>query len=241
MPSRHSRHGLDLDEIGPGRFVIHNTRAQLLLKDEGTVVGRLFEQTTWRREGLLARLRERGLLVRTLDDRIAALPAPPSDAVPIGRVGWRALATSLEQFSHFDLRRLAWHGVEPTDRAGVPGVTLYEGWMLRRRKGRGNSTYYVALFERGGGIGLRPLDESKALLNGYAQALAFDPRPLLAELHGDRLLLPVIELPPAYRATLALLTDPKSDQPLVDERTWPYARALFERLGLQLTIDRESQ
>lgn len=239
MPSR-SRHRLDLDEIAPGRFLIHNPRAQLLLKGEGTIAGRLFEQTSWRREGLLARLRERELHVRTLDDRIAALPAPPDDPPPIERLGWRALATPLEQFSHFDLRALGWRAVAPTLRENTPGVALYGGWPLRRRKGRGNTSYYLALSERGGGIGLRPLDETQALLAGFAQALALDPRPLLAERRDAMLLLPEVELPPAYRATLALLTGPDADAPLVDERAWPFAQALFGRLGIQLTIDSDA-
>lgn len=240
MPTRHSRHRFDLDEITPGRFLIHNPRAELLLKGEGTIAGRLFEQTSWRREGLLARLRERELQVRTLDDRVAALPTPPDDPPPIEAMGWRALATPLEQFSHFDLRALCWRAVAPTLREGVPGVALYGGWVLRRRKGRGNASYYLALHERGGGIGLRPLNETQALLNGFAQALAFDPRPLLAERRGDLLLLPDVELPPAYRATLALLTRPDAEGPLVDERAWPLVRALFERLGIQLTIDSDA-
>lgn len=240
MPSRHSRHRLDLDEIAPGRFMIHNPRMIQLLKGEGTIAGRLFEQTSWRREGLLARLRERELQVRTLDDRIAALPTPPDDPPPIGVLGWRALATPLEQFSHFDLRSLGWHAVTPTPREGVPGVALYGGWVLRRRKGRGNGSYYLALHERAGGIGLRPLGETQALLSGFAQALALDPRPLLAERRGDKLLLPHVELPPAYRATRALLTGPDAEEPLVDERGWPLAQALFGRLGIQLTIDSDA-
>lgn len=235
-PTRHSRHAPDLDEIAPGRFMINNSRIMQLLKGEGTIAGRLFEQTSWRREGLLARLRERELRVRTLDDRIAALPAPPDDPPPIEAIGWRALATPLEQFSHFDLQALGWHAVAPTLREGMPGVALYGGWVLRRRKGRGNSSYYLALHERAGGIGLRPLGETQALLSGFAQALAHDPRPLLAERRGDRLLLPTLELPPAYRATLALLTGPNADEPLVDERAWPLAQDLFGRLGIRLTI-----
>ena len=67
-------------------------------------------------------------------------------------IGWRALATPLEQFSHFDLQALGWHAVAPTLREGMPGVALYGGWVLRRRKGRGNSSYYLALHERAGGI-----------------------------------------------------------------------------------------
>ena len=46
----------DLEEIAPNRFLVHNVRATGLLKGEGSIDGRLFELTTWRREGLLGRL-----------------------------------------------------------------------------------------------------------------------------------------------------------------------------------------
>lgn len=56
----------DIDEIAPGRFMVRDPRANTLLKREGDLEGRLFTLRSWRREGLLARLRERGFRVRTL-------------------------------------------------------------------------------------------------------------------------------------------------------------------------------
>src|SRR5258705_8288105 len=95
---RQRRPGIDLEEIAPNRFMIHTQRTQALLSDEGTITGRLFELTTWRREGLLARLRERGFRVRTLADMTAALPAPPPPP-PIGGAGWRPPARAVQPLS----------------------------------------------------------------------------------------------------------------------------------------------
>jgi hypothetical protein len=237
------RPSVDLEEIAPNRFLVHSPRANALLKGEGSLEGRLFDLTTWRRAGLIARLRERGFGVRTLADRLDALPEPPPPP-PIGGPGWRPLTSPIEQISHFDLRRLRWHPLAPENRAGVVGVAVYDGWVLRRRKGRGGASYYLAFKERGGGIGLRPLNETAAILAGYAQALALDPRPLLAEQRpatnagqsGDRLLLPDVELPPPYRAILESITENSGEGPLVDERSWPLAQELFGRLGVSLTV-----
>lgn len=241
---RSSRHGaLDLDEIAPNQFLVHNAHANSLLKGEGRLKGRFFELTTWRREGLLARLRDRGYQVRTLADRVAALPAPPPPPL-IGEAGWRPLVSAIEQISYFDLARLGWHVLTSEQRGGVVGLTIYDGWVLRRRKGRGPAAYYLALKERGGGIGLRPLDETAAILSGIAQAIALDPRPLLVERRpapgsgqgGEVLLLPQIELPPAYRATLDLISTPSSEGRLVDPANWSLVEPLFGRLGIRLRI-----
>src|SRR5215468_5208634 len=112
------RPAIDIEEIAPGRFLIHDPQVGGLLKGEGTLSGRLFELTTWRREGLLARLRERGFRILTLDDLAALLPGlsrPP----PIGGPGWRPFSSTIEQISHFDLRNLRWRALAPDTRAGA--------------------------------------------------------------------------------------------------------------------------
>lgn len=237
------RSSLDMDEVAPNYFVINHTHLNSLLKHEGVLKGHMFELTTWRRDGLLARMRERGFVVRTLADRVDALPLPPAPR-PIGGFGWRPLSTTLEQFSHFDLRRLHWHPLAPEPRNGVAGVTIYDGWVLRRRKGRGAATYYQAHKERGGNIGLLPLGETSALLQGYAQARALDPRPLIveqrpaAEAGGEgELLLPGIELPRPYRELIELIARRDAAGWLVSRRGWPLARELIERLGFELTLE----
>ncbi len=214
--------------------MLHNQQTHALLKGEGTIEGRLFELTTWRRDGLLARLRARGFRVRTLDNLVAELPSPPPPP-QIGRTGWRPLASAIEQISHFDLRNLRWHVLAPQQRDGVPGVTLCAGWVLRRRKGRGAASFYLALAEHDGGIGLRPLDESMAVLSGYAQASALDDRPLLAKRHEDHILLPDVDLPPAYRSLLRRVATESKEGLLVDERGWELAQEVFGRLGVRAT------
>jgi hypothetical protein len=240
---RGQRQAIDLDEIGLNRFLVNNPSAFGVLKGEGQIAGRLFELTTWRREGLMARLRERGFAVRTIADRIAALPAPPRPP-PLGAALWRPLSSALEQFSQFDLDLLRWRPIEPELRGGA-GVTLRAGWALRRRKGRGSSSYFLVFEERGGGAGLRPLDETEAVLVGYAQALERDPRPWIVERRPsasperaeDDVLLPDVELPPPYREALALFARASEAGPLVDQRGWPLARDLFGRLGVRLNVE----
>lgn len=233
------RQAFDLDEVAPNHFAIGNPHITSAIKSEGVVTGRMFELTGWRREGLIARLRERGFAVRTIADRIAKLPAPPAP-LPIGAPGWRAQATAIEQFSHFDLGLLRWHALAPEQRDGVSGVTICDGWVLRRRKGRNPATFYLAHRERAGGVGLHPLDETAALLQGYAQALAFDARPLLVGPAGAAdgpLLLPALELPPPYREAITLCAKQGADGWLVERGGWPLAQELFARLGVRLTLD----
>ncbi|MFL5806058.1 MAG: hypothetical protein ACJ8CR_30525 [Roseiflexaceae bacterium] len=233
---RQRRPAIDLEEIAPNRFMIHTQRTQALLSGEGTIAGRLFELTTWRREGLLARLRERGFRVRTLADMTAALPAPPPPP-PIGGAGWRPLASAIELLSHFDLRNLRWRSLVPEQRGGVSGVMVCAGWVLRRRKGRGPGSYYLALAEHGGSIGLRSLDETTAILTGYAQATALDDRPLLAERRDTQILLPDVDLPPPHRALLRHIVAQSDAGLLVDEQGWDLAREVFGRLGVRLIIE----
>lgn len=223
----------DLEEIAPNRFLMHNVRTHAVLKGEGTITGRLFELTTWRRAGLLARLRARGFRLYTLGDRLDELPTPPSPP-PILGLGWREV-NGIEQISHFDLRRLRWHPLAVEDRDGVAGVTIYGGWVLRRRKGRGASSYYLAVVEHSGGIGLKPLDETTALLTGYAQAMALDARPLLVEQRDDQYILPDAELPPPYRRLIEHMTRPTDAGLLVERRDWPLVQEVFARLGVRLT------
>ncbi len=228
------RSAVDLEEIAPNRFLVHTPRITAIIKGEGDIEGRMFELTGWRRDGLLARLRERGFLVRTLGDQLDKLPGPPP-APPIIAPGWRPLATAIEQLNHFDLRGLRWRPLTPEMRDGVLGVTIYDGWVLRRRKGRSTSSFYLAFRERGGGIGLRRLSESEAILSGYAQALEFDPRPLLVARRDDMFLLPDVELPPMYRKVLESMSQASPEGPLVNARGWPMAQELFAKLGVRLT------
>jgi hypothetical protein len=240
-----------MDEIAPDRFLVHNPRAFGILKGEGQAEGRIFALTTWRRDGLLARLRERGIVVRTIAERITALPAPPP-APSIGALGWRAQTAAGERLSYFEPADLSWRPLEPTLRDDGAGIAFAEGWVVRRRKGRGPWSYFLTFRERGGGVGLRPLDETSALLTGYAQAAARGQPPWLLRRVtsggsvpevadpdvGQGVLLPSADLPPSYREVLALVTRPSPAGLVVESaHGWRLVQKLFGRLGVRLAIE----
>lgn len=227
------RQGADLEEIRPHIFLIHDPRVKATIKGEGTINGQRFELTSWRRDGLMARLRDRGFNVRTLADQVEMLPNPPQNA-PIGGEIKRSLATRIERFSYFDALALSWVAIEPVEENDRQIVTLRDGWVVRRRKGRGASDYYTVFAERTGGAGLRPIDDSKALLMGYAQATGARERDITAHRTEKHYLLPDILLPPAYKTVLSRIAEHNKDGWRVHERGWPLVQELFAKLGLLL-------
>jgi hypothetical protein len=224
----------DLEEIAPNRFLVRNSRANTILKGEGEVEGNRFTLTGRRRAGLLARLRERGLRVLALENRISALPRLPAPP-PAGEPLWRPLAGPAERFSAFDPAALRWQPLEAEARDGQAGVWLRPGWPLRRRRGRGPADFFLARPERGG-MGLQPLDEERALLYGYALA-ADSGVTLRARPHVGGLIIPEVELPARHRALLRTIATATPEGPLADEAAWPFAQALFARLGVRLEGD----
>lgn len=221
----------DIDEIAPGRFIVRNSRANTLLKREGDLEGQWFTLRSWRREGLLARLRERGFRVRTLEDRIRALP-PPLPPYPAGNASWHPLPDD-ERWSVFDPQRLDWTPIPEETHNGIVGCVVRQGQVIRRRRGRGVPRYALVT----AGATLRSIDETEALLRGYAQARS----PVLtAQRDGERIILPAQPLPPPYRRLLrSLAVDTIDDCPVITPDVWPLARALYARLGVRLTFDEE--
>jgi hypothetical protein len=222
----------DIEEIAPGRFIVRDARANSMLKGEGQLEGQRFTLTSQRRAGLLARLRERGFRVHSLEDRIAALPRPPG-AYPLGPACFQPLGSPHERLSAFDPDTLGWHALEPETHRGASGWWLRPGWIVRRRKGRGEADYYFVR-PQGNGVGLRGVSENQALLAGYALAAADGEFPLLARIRGDMAELPDVVLPPSYRRVLDQLGREERGALLVDERAWPFAQELFARLGVDL-------
>ncbi len=219
----------DIDEIAPGRFVVRDTRARTLLKREGDLDGRLFTLRSWRREGLLARLRERGFRVRTLEDRIRALPSLPSP-LPVGSASWHPLPGG-ERWSVFDPQRLDWVAVPVETRNGLDGCLVRQGQVIRRRRGRGVPRYALVA----AGATLHTIDETAALLHGYAQATT---PTLTARRDGERIALPPQPLPPPHHRLLRSLTvDTVDDHPIITPDAWPLARAIYARLGVRLMLD----
>lgn len=231
---RRPRAGVDLEEVRPHIFWIHDPRVKPVLKGEGIINGQQFELTSWRREGLLARLRERGFNVRTLADQVEALPNPPR-GVKVGGEVVRPLATAIERWSYFDPLALTWVPVEAHEQEGQRVVTLREGWATRRRKGRGAAEYYIIFGERSGGAGLRPIEEDRALLTGYALATGLRERDLAARrVEKSYVLLPDLPLPGPYRTLMGRIGERTPEGWRVHERGLPLAQELFSRLGLLL-------
>ena len=224
----------DLEEVRPGLFFVHNPAAGPTLRGEGEREGDRFRLTTWRRDGLIARLRAKSFAVLTLADQIAALPdlppvAPPGDALV------HPLAPG-ERVSYFGRGEAGappgWQPAPPAP--GDPAaVALREGWVVRRRKGRGPGAF--ALVARGG---LRPLPEDEALRHGLAQlALAGPAAVLAAPAEGGQLLLPELPLPAAHGAVLSRVADRRPGGWLVAPAALPLAAALLARAGLALNSE----
>jgi hypothetical protein len=215
----------DIEELRPGLFIVHNPAAGSALRGEGERDGDRFRLTSWRRDGLMGRLRGRGFEVLTLADQIDALPSLAT-AVPPGSFVTRPVAAG-ERISYFAGRPLGW---APAPAApGEPGsVELRVGWVIRRRRGRGPADYYRVA----GPAALAPLDEDEALLAGYAQAALDAPAPLALEPAPGGHLAPDLQLPTPYRNLLGRFADRTPDGWRVAPEALPLLADLLARLGL---------
>ncbi len=232
MPQHNAHATPDLVELRPNLFLIHNPLARKLLKSEGDIRGNRFVLTGWRREGLLARLRQQGFGVSTLDDQIDALPPLPRP-VPTGAAHPRPLSGK-ERYSFFNPAALAWVPVEPPATA-TRTLLLHEGWIVRRRHGRGPASYARVVADHEGRAGLIALDETAALLQGYAQATLIPRAPLPVVIDQEHVWLPDLPLPLPYRDMLKQIGHYQK-QPgwQVETHGVPPARRLYARLGLAL-------
>lgn len=226
---------IDLDEIRPDRFVIHNDKIKPWLRGEGVTAGKFFELGTWRRDGLLARLRERGFNIRTIGDRIAGLGA--IDAVePLGAEGLRLVSQAKERIATFDAAALRWRELPLEQIDGQTIVRLRANEALRRRKSRGKGDYYVATLASQSAINLRPVSETAALLHAYANLAQSTPVVLRYTTHDDTITLPrgTITLPAPHQAVLDLLTLDKAPPWSFPSDCLPLVREVFAKLGIQL-------
>lgn len=230
----------DLDEIRPDRFVINNAKVRPILKGEGVVVGKFFELVTWRRDGLIARIRERGFNVRTIRDRIAALPVI-EQVRPPGEAGIRLLTNAKERIAVFDRAELRWRDVPPFEQGGKLAVQLRDGVALRRRKSRGHADYYITIQVVNDQINLLPASETTALLHAYGQIASLGP-PARVRFYerGDVYIVPERQaiLPPAHHEVLNLLTREKAER-------WTFPKAIAELVEdvfatLQIHLEPES-
>jgi hypothetical protein len=233
----------DLEEIAPRRFLVRNKNAYRLLKGEGTFQGMMFELTTWRREGLLARLRENGFVVHTLSDQVQALPGLPPP-VPIGEAAPYP-ARPRDAYSYFDPERLAWEPLEAETRGQQTVVLLRAGWVARRRRHRTGGDYYRVLSDHSGTLRLARLSETEALMAGYAQAAArrAHPLPIRTDRHqqeGHQYYLPLLVLPAPHHALLQKIAEATEQGWKVNHHTLSLACQVYERLGVRLSTSKKS-
>ncbi|GAB4110889.1 MAG: hypothetical protein Fur005_17400 [Roseiflexaceae bacterium] len=223
---------VDVEEIAIGRWFIRNPRAHPILKGEGVLRGPVFEHTSHRYEGLVARLRMAGLEVLTLADQIAALPALPTlPSQPNTSLLWRELTSTNERFSRFDSTTLQWVPIDIHHHAGQARIQAYQGEPLRRRKGRGPADFYLAGVEQGQRLRLLPSNEIHALLVGYALAQWHGTR-MTAPLHEAGWLLPMIEWPRPYITLLSeRIGQQINDQIFIPQVSAAYAKQILARLG----------
>ncbi|WP_287158471.1 hypothetical protein [Chloroflexus sp.] len=211
----------DFEEIQPNLFLIHNPALGPVLRGEGEREGFHFRLTSWRREGLLARLAQRSFVTLTIADRIAALPAPPS-VVP-GRLRTIPVQEK-QQFSILDLA--APHGWRTIQPAADNTVALPEGQIVRRRRGRGPADYV-----RVTATGWQTVPDDEALLTAYALLMP-KPRLTLSPIDSGWL-LPELPLPAPYRRVLHQIAQPHPDGwLLVDTYACELAELLLRKLGL---------
>jgi hypothetical protein len=221
----------DVEEIAIGRWFIRNPRAHPILKGEGVLRGPVFEHTSHRYEGLVARLRMAGLQVLTLPDQIAALPSiSPLTTPPDTTRLWRELTTN-ERFSRFDSTTLQWVPIAVEQHAGQAGIYGHSGEPLRRRKGRGPADFYLAGSEQGQRLRLLPSNEIQAILVGYALAKWHGTR-MPAPLHEAGWLLPMIEWPRPYITLLSeRIGQQINNQIFIPQMAATYTNQILAHLG----------
>lgn len=216
----------DLEEVRPGRFLIHNAAVGPALRGEGVREGDRFTLTSQRRDGLMARIRARGFSVISLADRIAALPSLPT-ALPTGTMHLLPLAAH-ERVSVFRGSPPNWQPVVTTATA-VHQVELFHGWIIWKRKGRGPGSYYL-VEQRS----LRPLSRDEALLQSYAQ-IAVQPHLLDVEPNDQgEIALPDLPLPHAYESVLGRIATRHDNRWRIATSDLPLVVTLLGRLGYKL-------
>lgn len=234
-----SKARFDLDEVRPGLFVIGNPDVTQLLRDEGEVTGTFFRITTWRRDGLMARLQQRGFTTRTIEERLEALPRPATTPTPLGALLLRNIAGERGAYSILDADTLRWQELSPQQQGEAQVIALRQELVVRRRRGRGDASYYRVV-EVAGQAELQPMIEDKAVMLAFAQAAADGPPTLLAHRRDTGYLLPKTNtLPADYRSFLGLLGEPTADGLLIPKEHWPLAKRAYERLGLRPLVARQ--
>lgn len=229
----------DLDEVTPNCFIVHNEKARAMLRGEGRLDGTHFELQTSRRDGWLARVRDVGFSVRTLQDRINALPGLPGDA-QLGSEVLHPVTSNKDQWASFDWTRLRWRDLMLIEQRyqgrSQPAVRLRLGEPIRRRKSRTTGDFFLVVGQSAGQTNLEPISEEQALLRAYALAQTVQPVRLPVVAQDGQLLIKAdaLLLPPRHTAMLDLLA-PDKPRWRFDAPTFGLARQVLGQLGIQLT------
>ena len=229
----------DLDEIRPDRFIINNDKLRPVLRGEGVTVGKFFELVTWRREGLIGRIRMRGFNVRTLEDRVTALRGI-KHVDPPGPEGARVLHHPKERIAHFDSTRLHWCDLPTVDHGGKPAVRIASNIAIRRRKSRGHADYYITAPVVNGEINFLPTKEIAALIHAYSQIAQEHPPVLRYTLADDIYSIPrqQAQLPEPHQEVLDMLAVDKAEPWRIPAPVIELAAGVFAKLGIDLQPQR---
>ncbi len=227
-----ARGHVDFEEVRFRQFIVRNQGMYRILKGEGVFNGHIFKLTTWRSDGLFARLRESGFVVKSLADQVANLPGGP----PAARIGEAVFYISQghERYSYFDALALEWVPLELEQHKEQLGVWLRSGWVVRRWRNRGVVSYGNVILLRTGHVRFDTLSEVDALLAGYAQCVLVDRPALNVYVEQKHYYVPDIVLPAHHYEVMTRLADKTEQGWKVEKRVWPLARKVYEKLGLQL-------
>ncbi len=208
MKANKVRHGA-LEEYAPNHFMVHDIRVRPFIRGEGDVEGNRFVMTSWRRDGLMARLAERGLIMVTIESLTESLPALPVPASIADEARWHPLGHASERWSYYDPRQRGIIACETVTHTDQQGIWLYPGCMVRRRRGRGQAEWYRSQTQGTHTIQFTPLDEDSAVLQGLAQATRYTQEPIAVRAgENEHVIVEIPLLPRAHQGVLARCATP---------------------------------
>jgi len=154
--------------------------------------------------------------------------------LPTGSPFWLPLPDD-ERWSVFDPQHLDWIPVPVEMRDGIAGCVIRQGQVIRRRRGRGVPRYALVTE----GATLRTIDETEALIRGYAGAT---PARLTARRDGERIVLPAHPLPPPHRRLLRRMAiDTLDDCLVIETKAWALAQEIYAGLGVLIILEKQAE
>jgi hypothetical protein len=225
-----------LEEYAPGRFIVHDVRVRPFLHGEGELIGNRFVLHSQRGAGLLARIRQRGLVVWALTDQIAALPDLPRLA-PMGAPITHP-ARARDRWSIYEPTRRVFVACEQTTNTGSLLVHLQYGAVAWCRQGRAGGDYWYVATQPLGRYELRALTIDE--MRRYALALACDVAPpiVVTPHDADMFACQMPELPQAFQQVWERLAryDATAAHWLFTGAVSPLVDAFARQAGLNMVL-----